>query len=126
MAGLLAAAFLKAHRIVVEVNVPGNIAYGVVLNNVENLRRALAPEGCEVEVVCHGAGLDLLLAKGRMAAREAKLAKAGVRFVACANTMRGRGLARSDLPGFAGVVPSGVAEVVRRQEAGWSYLKGGY
>lgn len=115
------------HRVVVEVNVPGTAAYGTVLGNVENLRKALAPDRVEVEVVCHGDGIRLLLANdARTSARVIKLAKSKVAFAACANTLRGRHIDRSRLFSFVKVVPSGVAEVVRKQEAGWSYLKGAY
>jgi intracellular sulfur oxidation DsrE/DsrF family protein len=60
------------------------------------------------------------------AAHIAELANAGVSFAACENTMRrGLNVSRSDLLPVAVTVPSGVAEVVLKQEAGWSYLKAG-
>jgi hypothetical protein len=39
--------------------------------------------------------------------------------------MKRKNLQKSDLVPFATTVDSGVAEVVRRQEAGWSYLRPG-
>ena len=123
---LLLQAKPKVHRVVVEVAVPGSAAHGLILGNVANLRKALAPERTEVEVVCHGSGIGMLLAKGSVGRRVASLAQSGVEFVVCANTMRGRHIARAALPAFVRVVPSGVGEVVRRQEAGWTYLKGGF
>lgn len=115
------------HRVVIELNVAGRMPQGFVLNNAQNLRRAFAPERVELEIVCHGPGLDLLLRRRNpLAARVAKLATAGVAFAACGNTMRGRHLSKDALLPFVRVVPSGVAEVVRRQEAGWSYLKGAF
>lgn len=115
------------HHVVIEVNVAGRIPYGMVLNNAENLRRAFAPERIEIEIVCHGPGLDLLLVRrNSLAPRVSRLAASGLTFVACGNTMRGRHLAKGALLPFVRVVPSGVAEVVRRQEAGWSYLKGAF
>ena len=115
------------HRVVIEVNVSGTIPYGVVLNNATNLRKAFAPEPVKIEVVCHGAGLDLLLRRRNpLAPRVSALANAGVAFAACGNTVRGRHLSKASLLPFVKVVPSGVAEVVRRQEQGWSYLKGAF
>jgi len=122
----LCAAQAKSHRVVVEVNVPGEAAYKLVLNNVENMKKAFAPESVEVEVVCHGPGLDMLLSSNSLGARMEKLTKSGVVFAGCANTIRGRKIAKNRLYGFVRVVPSGVAEVVRKQEAGWSYLKGAF
>lgn len=40
--------------------------------------------------------------------------------------MRGRHLLKSQMHPFGLAVDSGVAEVVRKDEAGWSYLKGAY
>lgn len=126
--GLLAcfAAAQNGHRVVIEVNVTGKTPFGTILNNATNLRKAFAPEPIQIEVVCHGPGLDLLLRKSPMAKRVSELAKSGVVFAACANTIRGRHLSKSSLLPFTRIVPSGVAEVVRKQEAGWSYLKGAF
>ncbi len=117
----------SGHQVVIEVNLAGTIPYGVVLNNAANLRKAFAPEPVRIEIVCHGAGLDLLLVRRNpLAARVSALAKNGVEFAACGNTVRGRHLAKSALFPFVRIVPSGVAEVVHRQETGWSYLKGAF
>lgn len=122
----IAGAQSPRHRVVVEVNQPGSIAYGIVLGNVENLKKALAPDPVEVEVVCEGAGLDMLYVNGSQADRVKKLHTKGVVFAACANTIRFKKIDRKKLLPFVVVVPAGVAEVVRKQEAGWSYLKGAY
>lgn len=116
----------KHHRVVIEVNVPGTNAYNFVLGNVEHIREAFAPEPVDIEVVCHGPGLDMLLNSSSVAPRVAKDAKSGVVFAACRNTIKGRHIDPHHLPKFIVVVPSGTAEVVRKQEAGWSYLKGAY
>ncbi len=114
------------HRVVIEVNLPGAIAYNFVLNNVENMKKAFAPDPVEVEVVCHGPGLDMLLKSNHIGTRLEKINSGGVVFAACANTIKGRHLDKGKLYSFARLVPSGVAEIVRKQEAGWSYLKGAY
>ena len=117
----------RPHRVVVEVNVPGTSAYGTVLGNVKNLQLAFAPEKVEVEVVCHGPGINMLFNDSKATRpRVLALIHNGIHFAACHNTMKTMKLSLKDLiPGVA-VVPSGVAEVVRKQESGWSYLKGAY
>ena len=114
------------HRVVVEVNVPGENAYQTVLGNVANLRKAFAPEVVEVEVVCEGRGLDMLLRSGPVAKQVANAEKQGIGFAACNNTLRYRHIDVKQLIYGVRVVPAGVAEVVRKQEAGWSYLKGAF
>lgn len=111
---------------VIEVTAEAAPQWESVLNNVENLQKAFASESTEIEVVTHGKGLAMLQkSNAGQSERIAKIASAGVKFAACENTMRHRNVQKSDLFDFVVTVDSGVAEVVRKQEAGWSYLKGG-
>jgi intracellular sulfur oxidation DsrE/DsrF family protein len=114
------------HKVVIEVSVSGSIAYGTILNNAENLEKAFGPGNLQLELVCHGNGLDMLLpGSPKLAARIKALQKMSAVFAACSNTMKGRHIVLSELvPGAVGV-DSGVAEVVRKEEDGWAYLKGG-
>lgn len=113
-----------AHRVVLELTSADPQVWDGVLGNVENLRAALGQEATEVAVVAHGKGLGALLATAPTAARIAALGGA-VRFRACSNTMRKQGIAREALAPAVEPVDSGVAEVVRLQEAGFAYVKGG-
>ena len=54
-----------------------------------------------------------------------KLADGGVVFAACENTMKKKHVTKEQLVPFATTTGSGVAEVVRKEEAGWSYIKSG-
>src|SRR5437868_5966213 len=80
----------RAHHVVVEVNVPGKQAYATVLGNIANLRRALAPDPVEIEVVCEGRGLDMVLQSGPVSKQVQAAEKDGVTFAACNNTLRFR------------------------------------
>ncbi len=115
----------KKHRIVFEVTMEGTEQWTGVLNNVENARKSLG-DSTEVEVVAHSKGLGMLLAKDNsLADRVQKLAGEGVVFAACENTMKKKNVTKDQLLPSATTTDSGVAEVVRKQEAGWSYLKSG-
>ena len=115
---------MKKHRVVFEVNVDGAEQWQGLLNNVENLQKAFGRETTEIEVVAHGKGLGLILKTNEaMRERLQLVSGAGVGFTACENTMRRMNLKREDLMPFATTVDSGVAEVVRKQEAGCSYIK---
>ena len=96
------------------------------LGSVEHLRAALGPENTEIEVVCHSKGLSLIIAKNTpYAERIKKLADEGVIFAACRNTMHRMNVAKEDLLPECITVDAGVAEVVRKQEAHWTFLKPG-
>lgn len=113
------------HRIVFQVSVNDSERWTGVLANAENLQKAFGPDSTQIEVVCFGRGLDMLLnTDAPLAARIAKDHAAGMAFAACRNTLRARNLAPADLLPAVTPVDSGVAEIVRKEEAGWAYIKG--
>lgn len=89
------------------------------------MQKAFGIGTTEIDVVTHGKGLGLLKTNEAMRERLQSISAAGVGFSVCENTMRRLKLKKEDLALFARTVDSGVAEVVRRQEAGWSYIKSG-
>jgi intracellular sulfur oxidation DsrE/DsrF family protein len=93
------------------------------LKNVANMLKEVGNK-FEIEVVCHGAGIGLLVKEqSRHAAEVERLHKQGVRFAACENTMREKSIAKESLlPGVV-TVPSGAVEVVRKQQEGYGYFK---
>ena len=122
----LASAQAPQHRVVIELTSDDPKVWEALLNNVDNLKKALYP--ISIEVVTHGKGLQLLVpAKvGTLAVRAQHSASQGVVFAACQNTMRAHKLSVKDLVPWATPVDSGVSELVRKQEAGWSYLHSGF
>lgn len=118
---------VKSHRVVIEVSEDDPKVWEAVLNNVENLRNALGPDATTIELVAHGGGLGMLLGSNQtQAERMERLAGDGVVLAACENTMRRKKIGRADLLPFATTVDSGVAQIVRKQEQGWSYVKSGF
>ena len=77
----------------------------------------------EADKVIYDQKTKRLHAEGNVRLKEAD--GKGVILAACQNSMRARGVKTEDLFPFAAQVDSGVAELVRKQEAGWSYIKGG-
>jgi intracellular sulfur oxidation DsrE/DsrF family protein len=113
------------HRVVFEVTMEGSEQWTAVLNNIENVRITFGT-AIEIEVVAHSKGLGLLVAKENpLTERMKKLADGGVVFAACENTMKKKNVGKDQLVPFAITTDSGVAEVIRKQEAGWSYVKSG-
>jgi uncharacterized protein len=89
------------------------------------LLAAFPPETAEVEVVAYGPGLTFVR-KGSAAEVEIQGLEANhVRFVVCENSMRMQHISAADLVSGVEPVPSGVVEVVTKQEQGWSYIKAG-
>lgn len=113
----------QTHKVVVQLNTSDTLVWHGALKNISNLQTALGPN-TQIELVAHGSAIGILIdGKTTQKAKIAELAASGVLFKACENTIRERKIDRSSLLTQAGTVPSGVAEVVLKQEAGWAYLK---
>ncbi len=111
------------HKVVIQLNTSDTLVWHGALKNISNLQTALG-KTTQIELVAHGSGIGILIdGKTTQKAKVAELAAMGVLFKACENTIRERKIDRSTILTQAGTVPSGVAEVVLKQEAGWAYLK---
>ena len=117
------AANAQTHKVVVQLNTSDTLVWHGALKNISNLQTALGPN-TQIELVAHGSGIGILIdGKTTQKTKIAELAASGVLFKACENTIRERKIDRATILTQAGTVPSGVAEVVLKQEAGWAYLK---
>ena len=115
----------KADRVLFALTSPEEVDWQLTLNNVRNLESGLAPDAVEVEVVAYGPGTAFLKKDAPDATEIQKLEAAHVHFVACGNAMKKQHLEAADLVAGVNVVPAGIVEVVRKQEAGWVYIKAG-
>jgi intracellular sulfur oxidation DsrE/DsrF family protein len=115
----------KIHHVVMQLNTADTATWSSVIGNIRNFQK-IWPGKVEIEVVVHGKALNFLVAsKTHLSEDIEMMTKKGVVFNACENTMHKYGVEKSMLLPFAGTVPSGVAELVLKQEAGWGYLKAG-
>ena len=114
------------HRVVLQMNVNSPDSWSQLLGNIQNIRKSFGADKIQIEVVAWGKGLAILQKTNTThEATMKQLATDGVVFAACQNSMRTRNVKTEDLFPFAAQVDSGVAEVIRKQEAGWSYVRAG-
>jgi len=99
--------------------------FETALRNLANLVQdgsvSAPPE--KIRVVVNGEAVQFLLASAPEAAKLTRMANAGVRIGACANSLDRFGYDPDDLAEGVTTVPSGVAEVTRAQQHGSTYLK---
>lgn len=116
----------KQHKIVFEITSADSVEQETMLRQIGNVGKD-AP-GTQIEVVCHGPAIQMLIKSKTLLApmMEDLKNKQGVRFAACANSMRRNNIEPAQLVSVATVVPNGVMEVVAKQEDGWSYIKAGF
>ncbi|HSR09398.1 MAG TPA: DsrE family protein [Bryobacteraceae bacterium] len=115
------------HKVVLQMNVADNDSWNQLLGNVGNVQTAFKNDGgVQIEVVFYGKGLSALLRTNTAFEERLKKAAAdGVILAACQNSMRLRKVTSQDIFPFSTEVDSGVAELVRKQEAGFSYIRAG-
>ncbi len=84
---------------------------------------SLVPD-LEIEVVFHGPAIYNMVKDSTVFASRIVIAKQkGVQLSVCNNSMKRLKVDASQLVQEAGVVPSAVVELIKRQAEGWSYLK---
>ncbi|SDY26831.1 DsrE family protein [Citreimonas salinaria] len=140
---LLAAAFLLIagpvaaqddgygkQKAVYHINFDGitGTTYRSALGNVQNHINAVGAGNIEIAVVMHGDGLGLLMAAkddDGLQTRIGGLKGQNVRFLICENTLTARDIALDDLYDAwdEDIVPSGVAELSKLQQDGYTYIK---
>lgn len=116
------------YKVVWEINDPAgtnNSNWAGALNNIENSLNEIGEKNTQMEVVAHGAGINLLNKEKSpqdLQQKIQKLQERGVVFTACANSMAKNGYTMDDMIDGVIQVPSGSAEVIRKQQQGWLYM----
>ncbi len=115
----------RQHRIIMQLTSGDTLVHKGLMRQLNNMKEA-APN-MQLEVVCHGPGMDLLMSDRSIVAGKVKeFADNGVTFLACDNTIRERQLDPAKVLPDAGHVKAGIIHIVERQEDGWSYIKAGF
>lgn len=96
-----------------------------LVSQISNLKKEFPTAA--VEVLCHGPGIDFLLNKKSKYSQKIEDMKLGnINFVACEFTMSQRKIKKEELAPFASLVPYGIAEIVKKQQENWLYIKAGF
>ncbi|MBK8613512.1 MAG: DsrE family protein [Flavobacteriales bacterium] len=123
--GAMAQDGTRQHRIVMQLTSGDTLVHKNLMKQFRNMKEA-APT-MQLEVVCHGPGMDMLMSDRSVVQDKVKeFAAKGIVFLACENTIAERKLDRSMVLPEAGYVKAGIIHIVERQEEGWSYIKAGF
>ncbi len=113
----------QRNRIVIQVSDGDPAKWNLALNNAHNLQTDLGEANVDIEIVAYGPGIGMLKLDSPVANRITEAKDAGVKILACQNTMKGQKLARGDMLNDIGYVGAGVVEIMQRQQEGWAYLR---
>ena len=119
----LAQSPLPANKVVMQVSDAEPAKWNLALNNARNVQADLGAANVAIEIVAYGPGLAMLKADSIVANRVAEAMAAGVKVVACENTMTNQKVVKEDMLGGIGYVKAGVVEIMQRQQQGWAYLR---
>jgi intracellular sulfur oxidation DsrE/DsrF family protein len=97
--------------------------WNLTLNNVKNIQQELGASNVDIEVVAYGPGINMLKFESTVSERVDEALKAGVKIVACENTMKSLKLSKADMMSTIGYVPAGVVEIIRKQKEGYAYIR---
>jgi intracellular sulfur oxidation DsrE/DsrF family protein len=121
------------YQIIFQLNDNDKGRMNLVLNNVANVLKHFEEVGreVEIEVITYGGGLHMLRddtspVKSRV--QTFADSYSNVKFAACGNTIRGMTKKEGKKPPIMKldnikVVPSGVIQILERQDQGWHYIK---
>jgi intracellular sulfur oxidation DsrE/DsrF family protein len=109
------------NRIVFQVNEDDSRKWNTILANINNVQEELGR--VEITLVAIGPGLGMLKADALTANRVQDAMAAGVRFVACGNSMQAQHLTKDDMIDGIGYAKAGYVEVMRLQQQGWTYIR---
>lgn len=109
------------NRVVFQVNEDDSRKWNTLLGNINNVQEELGR--VEVTVVAIGPGLGMIKADALTANRVQDAMSAGVRFVACGNSMQAQHLTKDDMIDGIAYAKAGYVEVMRLQQQGWAYIR---
>jgi hypothetical protein len=95
------------------------------LENIRNLLREVPPEQASVRFLINGKAV-ILFRKDRIGEHIElfkELGSQGVRFCLCRNALAKNGIDKENLVEGCEIVPGGILELIRLQEAGYAYIK---
>ncbi|MBX3657846.1 MAG: DsrE family protein [Ramlibacter sp.] len=113
----------KRQKLILQVSDADPGKWNLALNNAKNVQKDLGAANVDVEIVAYGPGIGMLKLDSTVASRVTEATQAGVKVVACENTMHGQKLTKEDMNAAIGYVPAGVTEIMVRQSEGWSYVR---
>lgn len=110
-------------KIVIQVSDNDAAKWNLALNNAKNIQKDVGTDNVVIEIVAYGPGINMLKAESEVGNRINDAVDTGVQVNACQNTMRNFKLSKEDMNTKVGYVPSGVVEIMQRQQQGYSYLR---
>lgn len=93
-----------------------------ILSNAINLQKFYTQDLVRIAIVAYGPGVRAFLANSPAAERVASVQHYDIELIACGNTLTAIGSTATELSLGVAVATAGIAEIVERRLAGWTYI----
>ncbi|MHB1592192.1 MAG: DsrE family protein [Sulfuricella sp.] len=113
----------EKQKVVFQVSTDDPKTWNLTLNNVKNVQQNLGAQNVDIEIVAYGPGIGMLKFNSAVASRIDEATGDGVKIVACETTMKALKLTKDDMLASVGYVPAGVVELMKKQKAGYAYIR---
>jgi len=110
-------------KVVIQVSDADSGKWNLALNNAKNVQTAFGADKVDIEIVAYGPGIGMLKMDSVVANRIDESKKSGIAIVACQNTMKAMKLTDADMLMNTSYVPSGVVEIIKKQQHGYAYIR---
>lgn len=116
---------IRERKVVMQLTSPDTMVYKSLLIQLKNLRDA--DPKIDIEVVCHGPGINFLKQKNETKLGSLIASSNGhLTFKACENTMQEKNIKKEELANNVEFVKAGIIEIIDKQQTGWTYTKAGF
>lgn len=110
-------------KVVFQVSDDDPKKWNLALNNAKNVQDALGAANVDIEIVAYGPGIGMLKLDSEVGNRVDQAKQAGIKVVACENTMQKQKLSKQDMLPSVAYVPAGVVELIKKQHEGYAYVR---
>jgi hypothetical protein len=117
----------RQHKVIFQfTNANDTMQQKAFIKQLENLNEYWPT--ANYEIVLYNQGLELVMKNNTTyLERLISLKNKGMRFLVCENTLKNRKISKDVfVTELVEYIPAGIAEIVEKQEQGWSYIKGGF
>jgi uncharacterized protein len=114
---------LPQNRLIMQVSDDDPSIWRQAFSNAKNVQKSFGAKNVAIEIVIQGNGIGAARFDSVVNDKVSELIAAGIDVAVCDNTMKARNISREDMHDKVRYVTAGVVEIMRRQQAGWTYIK---
>jgi uncharacterized protein len=115
------------HRIVFQMNEDNPKLWNLMLNNIDNIIKAMGKDHVDIKVVTYGPGINMFRKNSSSVLDRLETLKTlvgkGVEYTVCSNTMKAMNVDRQDIVEFVDDIYPGIVRIIELQEKGYVYVR---